>query len=564
MKKESLHILLVEDEEPFAKLVKSMFQMHAPGFHVDVVENLKDAWDYLSKNKPEFIISDLMLPDGQGIELLSINKKELCIPIMIMTGHGDEKIAVEAMKAGALDYIVKSHDTVMMLHRIVQRALREWQLQLDCRDAELELKKAKKELEKRVEERTSDLMKTNQQLLQEIEERKRMEKEKDSIQSQLIQAQKMEAIGVLAGGLAHDFNNLLTVIRGSLELAMLDIEETHSSISDLKEALKSIDLAFGLTRQVLLFSRKHPMELNPINLNQLVQNLHEMLKRLIGEDIRIVMKLESNLKTVHADKGTIEQVILNLVVNARDAIKERGGVIKLETKNVQLDKETTDKMIHGRPGQYVQLSITDNGSGMDKKTQQRIFEPFFSTKEAGKGTGLGLSSVLGIIQQHEGWIQVDSNPGVGTTFNIYLPIIQMEPVEEENDKALIEKIRGKGECILLVEEDENIRKYVTVALKRYGYKVFPAVTAEEGLELFHKKKEKIQLVFSDVVLPGKTGIELVDEIKNKYPAIRVLLSSGYLNDKSHWPLVKKRGYPFLRKPYSLTKLLITVYNVLSE
>ena len=298
-----------------------------------------------------------------------------------------------------------------------------------------------------------------------ITDQKQAEQEKNKIQGQLHQAQKMNAIGILAGGIAHDFNNLLTAIQGSADMILMDHDEDKQLVDDLHEIKRASHRATELTRQLLLFSRKAPMGFKPHDLNKSIESLQKMIQRLIGEDIRVKIELDPNLFTVNADPSTMEQVIMNLVVNARDAMPQ-GGELTISTDNVILTPDACRHIPDANSGEHICLSVADTGCGMDTETLQHIFEPFFTTKEPGAGTGLGLSVVYGILQQHNGWINVYSHCDVGSVFKVYLPIIHDKPQDtEENVKQIATSIQGKGERILVIEDDENVRNFTISALR---------------------------------------------------------------------------------------------------
>jgi CheY-like chemotaxis protein len=283
----------------------------------------------------------------------------------------------------------------------------------------------------------------------------------------------------------------------------------------------------------------------------------KMVRRLIGEDIAITISIEEGLWTIKADPGNIEQVVMNLMVNAKDAMP-KGGEITIRTENVHLDEYDCKNIIDARPGNFVCLSIMDTGIGMDEETIKRIFDPFFSTKGPGKGTGLGLSVVYGIIKQHEGWINVYSRPGQGATFRIYLPAIPVEMDTVDEQRVSLSDFQGSSERILLVEDEEGVRKLATRVLRENGYVVFEAANAKEAMDIFEREERKFHLVFCDVVLPDRTGLELVDRLLSRKPELRVLLSSGYTDQKSQWPIIRERGFRFLQKPYALPDLLRTI------
>lgn len=403
-----------------------------------------------------------------------------------------------------------------------------------------------------------------QGIARDITERKRAEEEREKMQAQLIQAQKMESIGTLAAGVAHDFNNLLTTIQGYAQLAMMSLKESDSFYENFKEIQQASVRAAKLTRQLLLFSRQQPMDLHLITLNETVNNLMKMLQRLIGEDMTVQTDLDPNLWTNMADPGNMEQVIMNLVVNARDAMPE-GGTIRIKTENLNIDKDYCEIDIYARPGKFTCLSVEDTGVGMDKEIIQHIFDPFFTTKEIGKGTGIGLSVVHGIVKQNEGWINVYSEPGRGSVFKVYLPASSVESNGEAREEVIsIQDCHGKGERILLVEDDDGIREFAKRVLVESGYVGFEAANAEEALNIFSKEKGDFHLVFTDVVLPEKSGLQLVDQLLSRKPELKVLLTSGYTDQKSQWPIIREKGYRFIQKPYGLTDLLRVVREVIEQ
>jgi two-component system cell cycle sensor histidine kinase/response regulator CckA len=393
--------------------------------------------------------------------------------------------------------------------------------------------------------------------VQDITELRHAEQERAEMQAQLLQAQKMEAVGTLAGGIAHDFNNLLATIQGYSELAMRKTEERDALYEDLKQINDAGSSATDLTRQLLLFSRQQPMHVSNLDLNKVVRHMIRMLGRLIGEDIRISTALAPDLGSIKGDRGNLEQVIMNLVLNARDAMPD-GGEITLATENLLF----TDRqgMMDGASasGRYVRLSVADDGTGMDEATVQRIFEPFFTTKGAGRGTGLGLSVVYGIVKQHGGWIKVQSRPGDGSTFHVYFEAAPQDSEPESTGRSPNTEYRGKGERILVVEDDDQLRGLTSRMLLEHGYEVVAAADAEGAIRVFAEQNGELDLVFSDVVLPDKTALQLVGDLLSIKPDLRVLLSSGYSDDKSQRSVIVERGFHFLPKPYTLPDLLRSV------
>ncbi|MFA5858477.1 MAG: response regulator [Elusimicrobiota bacterium] len=402
-------------------------------------------------------------------------------------------------------------------------------------------------------------------IIKDITEHNRMEEEKDKLQNQLLQSQKMESIGTLAGGIAHDFNNLLTAIKGYADLSKASIDRENPLYNDLNEITLAADRATILTRQMLLFSRNQPMNLINLSLNRVIENMSKMLERIIGEDIEIQTILQSDSWNTLVDESRIEQIIMNLSVNARDAMP-MGGILAVKTENVTLTEEHAKDIFDAYPGRFIRLSIQDNGAGMSNEVVQRIFEPFFTTKGIGKGTGLGLSVVYGIVKQHNGWINVYSEPSKGTIFKIYLPASSDSEIKEISEKKEVKYhgLKGRGERILVVEDEEGIRKIVDRALSSNGYIVFSARTVKEALEVYKTEKGDFNLVLSDVVLPDRTGLELIAQLLLDNPKIQVIFSSGYLDDKSQWEMIQEKEYKFLQKPFELNELLVAVKEVLGK
>ena len=385
--------------------------------------------------------------------------------------------------------------------------------------------------------------------------------EKKLLEKQLIQAQKMEAIGTLAGGVAHDFNNLLGVIIGYSDYLLTKLDKEDQMYKIMEDIRKAGQRGAGLTDQLLAFSRKQALKQEILALNGVVAETEKMLERLISEDIELTTDLEPELWLVKADQGQITQILMNLTINARDAMAQ-GGKIVIKTENMNIDEEFCQRFSYARPGQFVRLSVEDTGVGMDQEIMSHIFDPFFTTKEIGKGTGLGLSVIYGIVKQHEGWVNVYSEPGQGSVFRIYLPASFASEAKEFEEEVPIEELQGHGERVLLVEDERMLREFAVRTLPENGYVVFAAEKAEEALELFEREKGEFHIVFSDVVLPGINGVKLVDRLLVKKPELKVLLSSGYMEDKSQLSVIRKRGFNFLQKPYTLVELLKSLKETL--
>lgn len=398
--------------------------------------------------------------------------------------------------------------------------------------------------------------------IRDITERKKAEEEKETIRLQLHQAQKMDAIGRLAGGIAHDFNNILTTIRGNAELTMELVEKYEEAESNLREIILSVAHAAKLTRQLLIFSRGHPFELQPISLNTTVLSLLMMMKRLLGEDIEIITSLSEGIWTVRADESSVEQVLLNLSVNARDAMPG-GGKLTISTENVPAGSMGHPGAGKDGPLGSVCLTVKDTGTGIKREVLHKIFEPFFSTKETAKGTGLGLSVVYGVVKQHGGWIDVSSIEGEGSVFRVFLPAVTDAPRKQgEAGDVIPEGLGGEGRRVLLIEDDARVRSVAVDALREKGYSVFEAGSGKEALDICRDEADGFDLLFSDVVLPDINGVDLVERILDKRPEQKVLLTSGYVGDKSRWEVISESGYRFIQKPYSLADLLEIVDSVI--
>jgi PAS domain S-box-containing protein len=386
--------------------------------------------------------------------------------------------------------------------------------------------------------------------------------ERKNLETQLFQSQRMEAVGTLAGGIAHDFNNLLTAMMGNLELTRFNLERSRPVEPYLEEIEKVAARAAELTSRLLAFSRRQIIQPVPLNLNDTVNGMNKMLSRLLGEHIQLDLRLTSNLAKVKADPGQMEQVIMNLCINARDAMPQ-GGKLTLATKNLCLETDYINHHPWVEKGDYILLEVADTGIGMDKATQERIFEPFFTTKEVGKGTGLGLSMVFGIIKQHQGYINVYSEPGQGTVFKIYLPRTEKEAAVQKVKETTVE-IEGGKETILLAEDEENLRDAIQRILEMFGYTVLVTRDGQEAVELYQQEKERIDLVILDAVMPRMGGMEAADYIYKLNPHQKILFSSGYSVEGIHEKFVIPPHMHFIQKPYNAKALAQKVREVLES
>ena len=391
-------------------------------------------------------------------------------------------------------------------------------------------------------------------------ERRRVEKRRDSLEGQLRQAQKLEAIGRLAGGVAHDFNNLLSIILGYGEDMLSELPPESPLRDDLEQIQSAANRAAELTRQLLMFSRQQVLEPKVMSLNDVLDGLERMLSRVLGEQLELKFVRSPELGRVRADRGSIEQVIINLAVNARDAMPS-GGRLTIETANVSVDEEFVLQHLGSTPGEYVFLGVTDTGTGMDEATRAQIFEPFFSTKEHGKGTGLGLSTVLGIVQQSGGGVWVYSEPGHGTTFKIYLPRVDAE-LDAQPAPPLAAELRG-SETILLVEDEQAVREVARRILEKNGYQVLVALSPADAILLSQRHTEPIHLVLTDVIMPRMTGAELSARLLSQRPALKVLYMSGYTDGSIASQGVLESGASFVQKPFTSELLTRKVRGALN-
>ncbi len=384
--------------------------------------------------------------------------------------------------------------------------------------------------------------------------------ERKSLESQLFQAQKLESIGRLAGGIAHDFNNILTIINGYADMALNKLGKDHSAYQSIQQVRKSGEKAANLTEQLLVFSRKRPLEMKPLDLNMTVVDIEKMLRRLIGEDIQMVTSLDPGLGTIMGDASRIQQVIMNLAVNARDAMPN-GGKLVIETANIDLDNTFAKRHPQAQAGPHVMLCMTDTGTGMDEETKNHIFEPFFTTKQPGKGTGLGLAMVYGIIRQSGGWIWVYSELGRGTAFKIYLPRCDAQTSEGQPLLIEIEKLHGT-ERILLVEDDVGVLSLVSNVLRGFGYTVLEASDGEEALTISGQETKPIDLMISDIVMPGMSGYDLAGELKALRPKMVVLFMSGYTDRSISGAEEVDPNVPYLQKPFTSVALAAKIRELL--
>ncbi|MFA6224161.1 MAG: PAS domain S-box protein [Desulfomonilaceae bacterium] len=394
-----------------------------------------------------------------------------------------------------------------------------------------------------------------------ISDRVNAAQQRETLQEQLFHAQKMEAIGTLAGGFAHDFNNKLQVIAGYVELILFNKDLSETLKPDLELIKQTVDSSAELIKGMMAFSRKTPIDLQPIELNKLVTQTRAMLTRSIPKMIEIELLLADDLWAINAAPNQIDQILMNLAVNASDAMPD-GGKLTIQTRNTALDEEFCRSYPNTKPGKYVLMIVSDTGAGMNKETVYHIFEPFFTTKAPGKGTGLGLAVVYGIVEQHGGRIVCDSQPSVGTTFSIYFPAIEEVPQEQHSEKK--EPPRGRGETILVVDDEANIIELTARILNQSNYRVITAVNGEEALELYEKHGQGISLVILDLMMPGMGGRECLRALLKKDPKIRVLVASGGLKPGVEGDLKEAGEKGTIRKPFDMANLLEKIRKILDE
>ncbi|MDA8239429.1 MAG: PAS domain S-box protein [Nitrospiraceae bacterium] len=394
-----------------------------------------------------------------------------------------------------------------------------------------------------------------------ISSRINADEERKKLESQLRYAQKIEAVGQLAGGVAHDFNNILSAIIGYGHITLVKMAKDDPLKVNIEQMLAAADRAAHLTKDLLLFSRRQISDRRPVDLNGVIRTVEKFLVRVIGEDIAFKTILHEGPMPVLADVHQLEQVLMNLATNARDAMP-KGGSLIIATEQIMLDKEFIAIHGYGNPGMYATITAADTGMGMDEHTRQRIFEPFFTTKEVGKGTGLGMAVAYGIIKKHEGYINVCSEPGKGATFRIYLPVIASEIIEEKKEAQVDYPEKG-AETMLFAEDDESLRELTVSMLQEFGYEVIVAVDGEDAVKKYIEEKDRIQLLLFDIVMPKKTGKEAYDEIKRIKPDIKVIFLSGYAPDIIRQKALLENNEPVAYKPISPADLLKKIRSVLN-
>ena len=509
-----LKILHLEDNPNDAELVKETLVADNPDCKIIRVDNREDFEMELDRGEYDLIISDYKLPSFDGISALALAQQKCPdTPYLFVSGNIGEEKAIETLKNGATDYILK--DRLLRLVPSVNRALHE------------------------------ALIKKEHRLLEE----------------KLRQSQKMEAIGKLTGGIAHDFNNMLTIISGYTEMLIGKMEDRSLTRMGLEEIRKAAEKSSALTRQLLAFSRRQVLQPKVLDLKEKIMNSIEMFHRLIGEGIELVTVIQENLGRIKVDPSQLEQVMLNLVINARDAMP-KGGRITLEAMNIVYDESFVMRNPDIAIGEYVMLMVRDTGVGINLADKARIFEPFFTTKSEGKGTGLGLATVFGIVSQSGGYIEVETAPGAGAAFKIYLPKVEENPQMMETE-TVVEQQNG-SETVLLVEDESSVRKFICTILETKGYKVLEVENEKHAISVCSEYKGKIHLLLTDCVMPQMSGKELSQKILALHPEIRVLYVSGYMDQDPAGQNILEPNTAFLQKPFSPDKLAKKVREILDR
>ena len=629
-----LRVLNIEDSERDVELIRRHLSRAGFTLSCERVETASGMREVLATGEWDVILCDYSMPQFSALGALEVLKTlGLDIPFIIISGTIGEEVAVEAMRAGAHDYLMKAN--LVRLAAAIERQMIETENHRAQTRAEQALKVSEAELRALFEAMSDVILVLDAEgrhlkmaptkaphiyspaaewvgkTLHEVFPKDKADffldhvrralaegplhrveyslpidgKEvwfegsispmtKDSViwvgrdissrkilEEQLRQSQKMEAIGQLAGGIAHDFNNLLTAINGFSDLSLRRLEGADPLRGNIEEVKKAGERAASLTRQLLAFSRKQVLQPKVFGLNSVISEVEKMLKRLIGEDIELRTVLDQETGSVKADPGQIEQVIINLAVNARDAMPS-GGRLTIETTNVYIHEGDADMRIAVDPGQYVMLAISDTGMGMDDQVQSHIFEPFFTSKEAGKGTGLGLSTVYGIVKQSEGNVQVYSKVGKGTTFKVYLPRVDETAQVYKRTPEVEENLQGK-EIILLAEDEDVVRKLARQVLEMFGYQVLEAPNGGAALLICERHEAPIHLLITDVVMPEMSGPELTDRLTQLRPDLKVLYMSGYTDNAVIHKGVLDEGTNFIQKPFTPAALARTVREVLN-
>jgi len=545
-------VLIVDDIAENLYFLEALLKGN--GIEVRSAGNGAEALASARSAPPDLIVSDILMPVMDGYALCRewhADERLKQIPFIFYTATFiEKKDEALALGLGARRFIVKPQDPEILLG-IIREALDESRgsaliAATASAPAENELLRTYGEaLFRKLEKKMADLELANRELENQMAEQKRLEE-------QLRQAQKMEAIGRFSAGIAHDINNILSVIVGYGNILQMRMPCDDPLRDNVDKILTAADRAANLTRSLLTFSRKQEMKLQPLNLNNCIRNAETFLNRIIGEDVKLIMSLAEEDLLIHADNGHIEQVVMNLATNARDAMPD-GGILSIGTERIEVDDEFIRMHGYGAPGRHALITFADSGGGMDEATRERIFEPFFTTKETGKGTGLGLAIIYGIVKQHNGSIRVYSEPGQGTTFRILLPLLP-EDVAVHDEEACHELLQGGNETILVVDDEVSIRDYLNLFLTTLGYSVLFAQDGREAIQVFLEKGQDVDLVLMDVIMPNMNGWETALELRKIKSDAKIIFTSGYPYDHLRERKIPEDGAQILMKPVTPTDL----------
>ncbi|HAT72093.1 MAG TPA: hybrid sensor histidine kinase/response regulator [Elusimicrobia bacterium] len=554
-------ILVVEDSPTQAETLREILQKENYG--VFLAEDSGKALEMMKERRFALILSDIQMPGMNGYQFCRKVKDDPAtkdIPVILLTALSDPGDVITILECGADNFIAKPFEPAYLLswikHHLVTLALRR------AGGAQADLKFFFSGLEHSIAPDRMHildiLLSTYEAVVQKDREVKKAQGE---LEHQFRQAQKMEAVGRLAGGIAHDFNNLLTAIEGYADFLLGSLAPDDKRRGDAEEIKKAADAATTLTRQLLTFSRHQVFQPQVLDCNEVIRSTQKLLKKLIGENIALELDLPEEECRTKADPGQIEQIVANLIINAKDAMPG-GGKVTIKTENVELDGKYSRMRMEAIRGPHVMIAVTDTGCGMGSEVMTHLFEPFFTTKEVGKGTGLGLSTVYGIVKQSGGDIYVYSEPGLGTTFKIYLPRTT-EKATARAESSPPKALRG-SETILLVEDDDAVRRFALRALRGNGYTVLEAGAPEEAARLFDENAGSIGLVLTDTVMPDMNGHELYGLLAKRRPGLKAIFMSGYTDSDHLNPGIEVAQMPFLQKPFSADTLAAKVREVLDS
>ncbi|MEI8342545.1 MAG: response regulator [Verrucomicrobiota bacterium] len=516
MSAEPLHLLIVEDEAAHVEAIRRAFEEAGTDVQIRAVDTLREFRACVTEQPPNLTLADLNLPDGQALEILTNPPEDAPFPVLVMTAFGNQHVVLDVMKAGALDYVVKSPESFAGMPQTVERVLREWNL---------------------------------------LQRNKKME-------AQSLRAQRFESIGTLAGGIAHDLNNVLAPILMAVEILreMITNEAGQKILSTLEASAQH---GADLVKQVLAFARGiegRRIMVNPIHL---LHDIQHIVRDTFPKNITFSLVPHRDLWTTTGDPTQLHQVFTNLCVNARDAMPH-GGRLTVTIENIVLDDVYADMNPDSKSGAYVMVEVTDTGTGIPPKDVERIFEPFFTTKEVGKGTGLGLSTTMAIVKSHGGFISVYSEIGKGTTFKVYLPA---DTTTKSVETAALERAQlpsGNGELVLVVDDEESIRSIAQATLERFGYRVLLATDGAEAVAVYAQHREEIAIVLTDLAMPVMDGASTLVALKALNPQVKAIASSGLTANRENTQAVKAGFEHFIPKPYTAELMLNILAKVLHE